>query len=321
MKVIDIINGAKARGETLFTVEMLPPLKGEGTEGIFEAIEAIMPYGPSYINITFHREEVTFVERQGGMFDRRVIRRRPGTVGISSAIRQRYGVEVVPHLICGGLSKYDIEDALIDLDFLGIENVLALRGDNLKGETRFIPHPYGHGFANELVDQIRDMNRGIFVDNEIDVSHHSAFCIGVAAYPEKHSDASNIETDIKNLKRKVDAGADYIVTQMCFDNGSILNFIAACRRFGIEVPIAVGIKPLSSRSHLTLLPQVFGVSLPEELVAAVGECRDNEAVKQVGAEWAIEQGRALKRAGIPVLHFYTMGRSDRYMQMIAKALF
>jgi methylenetetrahydrofolate reductase (NADPH) len=165
------------------------------------------------------------------------------------------------------------------------------------------------------------MNRGIFIDNQVDVCHHSSFCIGVAAYPEKHSEAPSIETDINNLKRKIDAGADYIVTQMCFDTTSILNFIAACRRFGIEVPVAVGIKPLSSRSHLTLLPQAFGVSLPEELVSAIGECRDNEAVKQVGAEWAIEQGRTLKRAGVSVIHFYTMGRNDRYMQMIAKALF
>lgn len=320
MQVIDIINNALDDGRTRFTFELLPPLKGDGTKTVFDAIDPLMEFDPAYINVTYHREDVKYVERADGLLEKRIVRRRPGTVGISAAIMKRYGVEAVPHLICGGLSKYDIEDSLIDMDFLGVHNVLALRGDNMKGERAFTPHPEGHGNAAELVRQISDMNRGVFVDGEVEECHHSRFCIGVAGYPEKHTEAPNIEHDIRALKEKVDAGASYIVTQMSFDNRKILDFIDRCRAAGIGVPIVPGIKPLSTKSQLTMLPQVFHVDLPEELVAEVERCGDNRQVREVGVEWAIMQGKELKAAGLPVLHFYTMGKTDN-MYKIAKQLF
>jgi methylenetetrahydrofolate reductase (NADPH) len=231
---------------------------------------------------------------------------------------KRYGIETVPHLICGGLSRYDIEDALIDMDFLGIENVLALRGDSRRTERRFAPHPDGHAYADGLVRQIAAMNRGEFVDGEVENCHHSKFCIGVAGYPEKHSEAPNMATDIENLRRKIDAGAEYIVTQMCFDNQRIFEFIERCRAAGITVPIVPGLKPFTTKSQLTVLPQTFHVDLPEELVKAVSQCKDNRAVKQVGIEWATMQARELKAAGLPVIHFYTMSRTDNVAEIVKK---
>lgn len=320
MQVIDIINKAIKDGKTRFAFELLPPLKGAGVDGVFEAIDPLMEFDPAYINVTYHREEVKYVERRDNLLEKRVVRRRPGTVGISAAIMKRYGVEVVPHLICGGMSKYDIEDALIDMDFLGINNVLALRGDNLRGEHVFSPHPDGHCNATGLVRQIADMNKGVFVDHEVDVCSHSKFCIGVAGYPEKHSEAANHEMGMKYLKEKVDAGASYIVTQMSFDNSKILDFISRCKTAGIEAPVIPGIKPFSTKAQLSMLPQIFHVDLPQELVAEVEKCRDNKQVREVGAEWAIAQAKELKAAGVPVLHFYTMGKTDN-MQKIAKAIF
>jgi methylenetetrahydrofolate reductase (NADPH) len=316
MKVIDIIRQAEANNTPRFTIELLPPLKGDGTQGVFSAIDTLVEYGPAYINVTFQREDEKLVEREDGLWERRVTRRRPGTVGISAAIKQRYGIEVVPHLICGGLSRYDIEDALIDMDFLGIENVLALRGDSRRTERRFAPHPDGHAYAEGLVRQIAAMNRGEFVDGEVENCHKTHFCVGVACYPEKHSEAPNLATDIDNLRRKVDAGAEYIVTQMCFDNQRIFEFIERCRAAGITVPIVPGLKPFTTKSQLTVLPQTFHVDLPEELVKAVSACEDNRAVKQVGIEWATMQARELKAAGLPVIHFYTMSRTDNVAQIV-----
>lgn len=318
--VIDSLNRAKKEGKTLFAFELLPPLKGDGTTKTFEAIDPLMEFNPSFINVTNHREDVKYVEKSGGLLEKRVIRRRPGTVGISAAIMKRYGVTVVPHLICGGMTRYDIEDALIDLDFLGINNILALRGDNLRGEHTFQNHPEGHNYASQLVGQIEDMNDGVFVDCEVDESHHSSFCIGVAGYPEKHAEAPNLHSDIEALKKKIEAGADYVVTQMCFDNQKYFEYVKLCRAEGIEVPIIPGLKPFTTKRQLNLLPQVFHVDLPVDLVRAVEACKDNEAVREVGVEWAIAQGKELKAAGIPALHFYTMGRSDN-MCKIAKALF
>lgn len=320
MQVIDIINQATEDGKTRFAFELLPPLKGAGVSGVFEAIDPLIEFDPAYINVTYHREDVKYVEREDGLLEKRIVRRRPGTVGISAAIMKRYGVEVVPHLICGGMSKYDIEDALIDMDFLGINNVLALRGDNLRGEHAFRPHPDGHSNATELVRQIANMNRGIFIDHEVEVCIHSKFCIGVAGYPEKHAEAANRETGLKYLKAKVDAGASYIVTQISFDNSKIFEFIRDCREMGITVPIIPGIKPLSTKTQLSILPQVFHVDIPQELVAEVEKCKDNGQVREVGVEWAIAQARELKKAGVPVLHFYTMGKTDN-MQKIARAIF
>lgn len=316
MKVIDIINQAETNRAPRFTIELLPPLKGDGTQGVFSAIDTLVEYGPAYINVTFQREDEKLVEREDGLWERRVTRRRPGTVGISAAIMKRYGIETVPHLICGGLSRYDIEDALIDMDFLGIENVLALRGDSRRTERRFAPHPDGHAYAEGLVRQIAAMNRGEFVDGEVEECHNSKFCIGVAGYPEKHSEAPNLATDIENLRHKVDAGAEYIVTQMCFDNQRIFEFIERCRAAGITVPIVPGLKPFTTKSQLTVLPQTFHVDLPEELVSAVSACKDNRAVKQVGIEWATMQARELKAAGLPVIHFYTMSRTDNVAQIV-----
>ena len=316
MKVIDIINQAAQNSAPRFTIELLPPLKGDGTQGVFSAIDTLVEYGPAYINVTFQREDEQLVEREDGLWERRVTRRRPGTVGISAAIMKRYGIDTVPHLICGGLSRYDIEDALIDMDFLGIENVLALRGDSRRTERRFAPHPDGHAYADGLVRQIAAMNRGEFVDGEVETCHHSKFCIGVAGYPEKHSEAPNLATDIENLRRKIDAGAEYIVTQMCFDNQRIFEFIERCRAAGITVPIVPGLKPFTTKSQLTVLPQTFHVDLPEELVKAVSQCKDNRAVKQVGIEWATMQARELKAAGLPVIHFYTMSRTDNVAEIV-----
>ena len=320
MQVIDIINKAIEEGKTRFAFELLPPLKGAGISGVFDAIDPLMEFDPAYINVTYHREDVKYVEREDGLLEKRIVRRRPGTVGISAAIMKRYGVEVVPHLICGGMSKYDIEDALIDMDFLGINNVLALRGDNLRGEHAFRPHPDGHRNATELVRQIANMNRGIFIDHEVEVCIHSKFCIGVAGYPEKHAEAANRETGLKYLKAKVDAGASYIVTQISFDNSKIFEFIRDCREMGITVPIIPGIKPLSTKTQLSILPQVFHVDIPQELVAEVERCKDNSQVREVGVEWAIAQAKELKKAGIPVLHFYTMSKTDN-MQKIAREIF
>lgn len=320
MKIIDIINKALQDKTTRFAFEILPPLKGDGVDGTFNVIDSLMQFDPAYINVTNHREEVKYVEREDGMIEKRLVRRRPGTVGISAAIMKRYGVEAVPHLICGGLSKYDIEDELIDMQFLGLENVLALRGDNVKGKNIFSAHDHGHKYACDLVAQIAQMNEGVYADSEVEIAKKSDFCIGVAGYPEKHGEAPNMDEDIKNLKAKVDAGASYIVAQLSYDNSMIFDFIDRCRAAGITVPIIPGIKPFSTKSQLTVLPQVFRINLPADLVAAVTACKDNSQVREVGVEWAIAQARELKEAGIPVLHFYPMGKTDN-VQKIARAIF
>ncbi len=316
MKIIDIINKTQAEGGCRFTFELLPPLKGDGTEGVFEAIDTLAPLDPAYINVTFHREDVKYAERADGLLEKHLVRHRPGTVGISAAIMKRYGIEVVPHLICGGLSRYDIEDSLIDMDFLGMNNVLALRGDCRKGEQRFAPDPQGHRNACGLVEQIADMNRGVFIDSEGTGGHRTDFCIGVAGYPEKHAESPNLTACIENLKRKVDAGAEYIVTQMSFDNDTILDFIDACRAAGITVPVVPGIKPVAVKKHLTVLPQTFHVDMPQDLVRAVEACKDNSEVREVGIEWAAMQAEGLKKAGLPIIHFYSMGKTDNIASVV-----
>ena len=311
MNVLDIINTAIAEHRTRFAFELLPPLKGDGMGGVFAAIDRLIGFDPAYINVTFHREGIKQSVRPDGGIDWHVVRRRPGTVGISAAIQKKYGVEVVPHLICGGQSKYDIEDALIDLDFLGLHNVLALRGDKSQNEKFFMPHPQGHTHAVDLVRQIAAMNRGQFVDGEVEECHHSKFSIGVAGYPEMHEEAASPEADIACLKAKVDAGAEYVVTQLFYDNARFFDYVRRCREAGITVPIIPGIKPISTPKHLEILPRTFSVSLPEELVKAVRACgEDTQAAREVGIEWAIHQAKELKAAGVPIIHFYTMGRTD-----------
>lgn len=321
MNVLDLIHGAQALGRTRFAFELLPPLKGDSKQSVFNAIEPLMEFDPAYINITCHREGIKQELRADGSMKWHVVRRRPGTVGISAAIRDRYKVEVVPHLICGGQSKYDIEDALIDMDFLDLHNVLALRGDRSQNERFFMPHPQGHAHAVGLVRQIAAMNRGEFVDGEVEECHHSRFSIGVAGYPETHAEAESPESDIAALKAKVDAGAEYVVTQLFYDNSRFFDFVERCRAAGIDVPIIPGIKPLATVKHLKSLPETFGCHLPEELVKEVqSHADDPKAVRQIGTEWAIRQSRELKQAGVPVLHYYPMGKADNIIR-IAKELF
>lgn len=320
MKVTDIINSAISLGETKFAFELLPPLKGETIGAIFDTIDSLVEFNPAYINVTYHREDVKYIERADGLLERRIVRKRPGTVGISGAIAAKYGIEVVPHLICGGFSKFDIEDALIEMDFLGIQNVLALRGDALKGENGFTPHPKGYAHAVELVKHINQMNNGVYADSEIENCHPTDFSIGVAGYPEKHSQSPNLATDIQYLKAKVDAGAEYVITQMFFDNSKYFAFVEECRKAGITVPIVAGLKPFSSKGQLTMLPQIFHVDLPADLVSAVEKCAKTSDVRQVGVEWAIAQSKELKAAGVPVLHYYSMGKSDNIVK-IAKEVF
>lgn len=308
------------QGRTLFAFELLPPLKGETIASIYRTIDVLREYAPSYINVTYHREEVKFIEREGGLLERKVVRKRPGTIGISAAITARYGIDAVPHLICGGFSADETEDALIEMNFLGIDNVLALRGDNIKGEHTFRPHGNGHIHACELVRQIAGMNRGEYLSGEVEHPAPTDFCIGVAGYPEKHAEAPNVQSDIDHLKEKVKAGAGYVVTQMFFDNSKYFAFVEKCRQAGIDVPIVAGLKPFSTKAQLSMLPQIFGVNIPEELSRAVESAPDNGAVRQVGIEWAEAQCRELIGAGVPAIHFYTMGRPDN-VAAIAKSVF
>ena len=319
MKVIDIINQARESGKARFSFELLPPLKGDGLHGIFDAIDSLMPFNPAFINVTSHREEMKYVERPDGLIEKHVVRRRPGTTGVCTRIKQKYGIEVVPHVICGGQSKYDIEDLLIDLDFLSIKNVLALRGDAMPGTNRFTPNAGGHAHADALVRQISNMNKGVFIDAEPNTSHCSDFCIGVAGYPEKHVEAPNDLTDLGYLKQKIDAGAEYIATQICYDTEKILRFRDRCAEIGISAPILPGLKPFATKAQLNVLPQTFAVDLPQELVNKVMACKDNNEVKKVGVEWGIRQGEQLIREGFPVLHFYTMTKTQQ-VQDILKGL-
>ena len=317
MKVKEIL---AASDRTLISFELLPPLKGGDIGKVYNAIEPLMEFSPSFINLTYHRDEEVIRQRPDGTLERITVTKRPGTVALAAAIMKRYDVEVVPHLVCGGLDRHTIENILIDLNFLDIDNVMALRGDPAPGERFFTPTRGGHAYCSDLVRQISDMNRGVYLDELQQNPIPTHFCIGVAGYPEKHYESPNLSQDIRNLKRKVDAGADYIITQMSFDNASILAFIENCRAAGIDVPIIPGIKPFSTKAQLTMLPQIFHVDLPEALVREVEKCPTNREVREVGVEWAVAQGRELIAAGVPILHFYTMGKTDN-MVKIAQALF
>ena len=317
MKVTEHFRRAKS---TLFSIEILPPLKGASIQSIFDGIDPLVEFNPSFIDVTYHREEYIFRKNKKNELKRVKIRKRPGTVGISAAIRARYKIDTVPHIICGGFSMEETENALLDLHFLGINNVLALQGDMIKSEGKFIPHPDGHHYASELVEQIVDMNKGRYLDHDLQNVDPTDYCIGVAGYPEKHFASEDMEADLKNLKRKVDAGSQYIVTQMFFDNRKFFSFVDSCRKAGINVPIIPGIKPIATKSQLEVLPRIFYVDIPEDLRREVEKCKDNDAVKQVGAEWAIRQSRELIDYGVACLHFYTMGRSEQ-TRAIAKAVF
>lgn len=316
MKVIDHINSASG---TLFSFEILPPLKGMSIQSIYSGIDPLMEFKPKFINVTYHREEYVYREKENGLLEKSSIRKRPGTVGICAAIMNRYDVDAVPHLICGGFSKEETENALIDLQFLGIDNVLALRGDSIKTEALFKPHPKGHAYAVDLVHQIMDMNRGIYSLEDIKLEPTN-FCIGVAGYPEKHFEAMNLNTDLHFLKQKIDAGAEYIVTQMFFNNQKYFEFVEACKKAGINVPIIPGIKPIKTLNHISFLPRFFHIDYPEDLAKALMTCKTNKDVEQVGVEWGIQQAKELKDAGVPCIHFYTMSNSSSTYS-IAKEIF
>ena len=318
MKVTDHINNAK--GKTLFSFELLPPNKGETIDSIYKAIDPLMEFKPPFIEVTYHREEFIYIERPDGLLEKRVTSKRPGTVGISAAIQHKYKVDAIPHILCGGFTKAETEDLLIDLNFIGIDNLVALRGDAMGSETYFKPEKGGHGYASELVTQIANLNKGHYLDAELDSPGATDFCIGVAGYPEKHMEAPSLDHDLKMLKAKVDAGAHYIITQMFFDNAKYFAFVEKCKAAGITVPIIPGLKPISTKKQLNLLPHRFHVDLPTDLVTAVEACPDNKAVYQVGIEWCTQQSKELMAAGVPILHYYTMSRPNNIKE-IAKALF
>lgn len=307
MKITEHLKSAK---DTLFSIEILPPLKGKSIHSIFDSIDPLMEFKPAFVDVTYHREEYIYKKREGGYLEKVSIRKRPGTVGICAAIMNKYDVEAVPHIICGGFTREETENALIDLQFLGIDNVLAIRGDSIKTESHFVPEPGGHNYAIDLVKQIKDMNAGIYLDDEMKDASPTNFCMGVAGYPEKHFEAPNLYSDMKWLKSKVDAGADYIVTQMFFDNKKYFEFVDICRQNGITIPIIPGLKILSSRSQLIALPKIFHIDLPQELFVELEKCKDDKAVKEIGIKWCVEQSKELKKAGVPCLHYYTMGTSD-----------
>lgn len=316
MKVTDHLKQAKG---TLFSFEILPPLKGKSIQSIFDGIDPLMEFGPKFINVTYHREEFIYKERENGLLEKIAIRKRPGTVGICAAIMNKYDVDAVPHLICGGFSREETENALIDLQFLGIDNVLALRGDSIKTEAAFRPHTDGHSYAVDLIRQVTEMNRGNYLMDDIKLEP-TDFCIGAAGYPEKHFEAMNLATDLQYLKDKVDAGAEYIVTQMFFDNRKYFEFVDACRAIGIEVPIIPGLKPIKTLKHISFLPKFFHIDYPEELSRELLKCKDDASVTALGVEWGIHQSRELKDAGVPCIHYYTMSNSAQ-VKAIAKEIF
>lgn len=317
MKVTDHIK--KADGKTLFSFEIIPPVKGRSIQELYNNIDPLMEFNPPFIDVTTSREEYIYIDRDG-LLDKKLTRMRPGTVGICASIKHKYNVDTVPHVLCGGFTKEETEYLLVDCQYLGIDNVMALRGDAMREEKYFEPTKGGHVYASDLVKQIRNMSKGNYLHEVVETNNCINFCIGVAGYPEKHLEAPSIKSDLKRLKDKIEAGADYIVTQMFFDNQKFFDFVAAAREIGITVPIIPGIKPIAVKKHLQLLPQVFRIDLPQDLIDAVDDCENNNEVRQVGIEWAIKQCKELKEAGVPVLHYYSMGKSDN-IKAIAKELF
>ena len=307
MKVIDHINRAT---ETLVSFEILPPLKGKGIQSLYQHLDPLMEFKPSFINVTYHRSEHVFKKKADGTFEKVVVRKRPGTESICASIMNKYNVDTVPHLICGGFSVNETEDALINLNYLGIDNVLVLRGDAAKNETSFEPEPGGHQYAIDLLKQVVNLNSGLYLEEDLKNTSQTKFCIGVAGYPEKHFEAPNMDSDLQHLKAKVDAGADYVVTQMSFDNKKYFEFVNACRKNGIDVPIIPGLKPIYTKKQLTTLPKTFHIDLPTDLSNAIIACKTDADVEKVGTEWLLAQSKELKKAGVPVLHYYTLGRPN-----------
>ena len=317
MTITEILNQPD---HSRFSIELLPPLKGQHIDSIYRTMDALMPFNPAFVDVTYHREEYVYREVGPGLLQKRTVRKRPGTVGICAALMNRYEIETVPHIICGGFSVEETENALIDLDFVGVRNVLALRGDAIRSEGRFKADADGHTYAIDLVDQIVDLNKGVYLDPDLKNTTATSFCIGVAGYPEKHFEAPNPDSDLRWLKQKVDHGAEYIITQMFFDNCRYFDFVDRCRDNGIDVPIIPGIKPLTTATQLSVLPQVFHVDLPDELVAAVEAAKTKDQVREAGISWCTRQAEELLDRGVPTLHFYTMGKANPTVE-IARRVF
>ena len=314
MKVIDILRSAE---KPFASFELVPPLKGSDASRLYQSLDPLMEFQPPFINITCHRDEIEFVPNGDGTFTRMTLAKRPGTVAIVAAIMRRYPeLEIVPHVICGGSSCSRVESELLDLHFLGLNNIMALRGDALPGQKHFLPEPDGFSHSSELVEMISNLNRGQYLDPTVTNGLCTDFCIGVAAYPEKHFEAANIETDIEHLKQKVDAGANYIVTQMFFDNERFFTFVELCRKAGITVPIIPGLKPISSKKQIDLLPRAFHIDIPQELVTLMEKTKTAEDAYNLGIVWAIKQSRELLEHGFPAIHYYTMAKPDNVCQIV-----
>ena len=315
MKVTEHLKQAK---DTLFSYEILPPLKGASIQSIYNTLDPLVEFNPPFIDVTYHREEYIYKTKSNGLLERKSVRKRPGKVGICAAIMNKYNIDTVPHIICGGFNQEETENALIDLDFLGIDNLLVLRGDPINSETYFNAEKGGHKYASELIKQVDGLNKGIYLDDNLKNLSKTNFCMGVAGYPEKHFEAPNMNSDIHFLKKKIECGAEYIVTQMFFDNQKYYDFVKLCRDNDINVPIIPGIKPLSTVKHLNLLPHRFHLNLPSELVNEVLKCNDKDDVRQVGVEWAIQQTKELISFGAPCIHFYTMGKVDNIIKIMSE---
>jgi len=318
MKVTEHIR--KANGKTLFSFEIVPPQKGQNIQELYNNIDPLMEFKPPFIDVTTSREEYVYIPKENGLLEQRITRMRPGTVGICASLKYKYNVDAIPHVLCGGFTKEETEYVLLDCHYLGLDNVMALRGDAMKQEKFFSATKNGNNFASELVAQIKDLNKGKYLHEIIETPYNSDFCIGVAGYPEKHLEAPSMDADLRRLKEKVDAGADYVVTQMFFDNKKYFDFVEKARAIGITVPIIPGIKPVAIKRHLQVLPQIFKLDLPEVLISEVENCKDNLQVRQVGIEWAIEQAKELIAKGVPVVHFYSMGKSEN-IKAIASVVF
>ncbi|MDO4225358.1 MAG: methylenetetrahydrofolate reductase [NAD(P)H] [Bergeyella zoohelcum] len=318
MKITDHIKNAN--GKALFSFEIVPPQKGTGISDLYKNIDPLMEFRPPFIDVTTSREEYVYLDKGNGLLEQKITRMRPGTLGICAALMNKYNVDTVPHILCGGFTKEETEYLLVDCLYLGIDNVMALRGDAMKGQNHFVPNENGHHYAVDLVHHINDVGRGKYLTDDSRCYDENKFCIGVAGYPEKHLEAPSMNYDLQKLKEKVDAGADYVVTQMFFDNQKYFDFVEQARAIGIKVPIIPGIKPVATKTHLSILPKVFKIDYPEDLVKAIDGAKNNAEVKEIGIEWAIQQCKELREAGVPVLHFYSMGKGDNIYK-IAKTLF
>jgi len=316
----DILKQIDNKDKKQFSFELLPPLKGKDIQLIYDTIDPLVPYKPSFISVTYHREEIAYRMRKDGLVEKKTIHKRPGTVAISAAIKYKYNIKVVPHMICGGFTAEETENALIDLHFLGIRNVLALRGDPSRFERSFIPETNGHKYAVELVEQIMELNNGKYSDEELLNTIAMDFILGVAGYPERHFEAPNKEFDLQNLKRKVDAGAKFIITQMFFDNERFFRFVENCRKIGIDVPIIPGIKPITAKSQLSVIPSTFYVEIPQKLVSKINKVKTKEDISKIGVEWAIKQAEELYKFGCSNIHYFTMGKSDKIIQILDATL-